>query len=162
SDTYKWYVASTGGSSLATSASYTTPSISSTTTYYVTAVSAAGCESSPRTSIVATINSIPTTPTGINGSNCGTGTVTISASGSPNTYNWYIASTGGSSLATSASYTTPPISSTTTYYATAVSAAGCESSTRTSVEATVNSIPTAPTGIDGSNCGPGPVTISSS
>src|SRR6185437_6338182 len=136
--TYNWYAASSGGSSLVTTASYTTPSISVTTTYYVTAVSATGCESAPRTAVVATVNALPTAPTVTNGSRCGTGTVVLSATGSPTTYNWYAAVSGGISLATTTSYTTPSISTTTTYYVTTVSVVGCESAPRTAVVATVN------------------------
>jgi len=160
--TYNWYSNSTGGVSLATTSSYTTPTISSTSTYYVTSVGSNGCESSPRTSVVATINPIPSAPSVTNGSNCGTGTVNLSASGSPGTYNWYAASSGGSSLATTANYTTPSISTTTNYYVTSVSA-GCESTPRTLVVATINSsIPSAPTVTNGSNCGTGTVTLSAS
>ncbi len=57
---YNWYTTSSGGTSTA-GATYSTPSISSTTTYYVTSVSSAGCESSPRISAVATV-----TPCSIN------------------------------------------------------------------------------------------------
>lgn len=47
------------------------------------------------------------------GSRCGTGTVTLSATGCPGIYNWYATSTGGSSLGTGSSFTTPSISTTT-------------------------------------------------
>lgn len=50
-----WYAALTGGSSLGTGTSFTIPSISSTTTYYVDA-SANGCTSATRTAIIATVN----------------------------------------------------------------------------------------------------------
>lgn len=63
---FKWYAAETGGLPIATTLTgdWTTPSISSTTTYYVTAVN--GCESLIRTPIVAKISPLPTlsfTPT---------------------------------------------------------------------------------------------------
>jgi len=56
---YRWYAAETGGSPLATTSTpeWTTPSISTTTTYYVTAYN--GCESNTRTAIVATISPLP-------------------------------------------------------------------------------------------------------
>ncbi len=138
--TIKWYANATGGSSLGTGTGYTTPSISSTTTYYVDAT-ANGCTTGSRTSVVATINTIPiitgTTPN----SRCGTGTVTLGASASAGTIKWYANATGGSSLGTGTGYTTPSISSTTTYYVDAT-ANGCTTGSRTSVAATINSVPT--------------------
>jgi hypothetical protein len=63
---FKWYATATGGTAipLATTGAWTTPSITATKTYYVTAIN--GCESLVRTAVIATINSIPTlsfTPT---------------------------------------------------------------------------------------------------
>jgi hypothetical protein len=101
----------------------------------------------------------PAAPTFTNGSRCDSGTVALSAGGSPGTYNWYAAIKGGTSLGTSAAFVTPIISQTTVYYVTAVSVTGCESSPRTAVTATVNFTPMAPTAINGSRCGPGPVTL---
>lgn len=56
---YRWYSAATGGSLLATTptGTWTTPSISTTTTYYVTAFN--GCESVVRTAITAEKNAVP-------------------------------------------------------------------------------------------------------
>ena len=53
--TISWFAASSGGSALATGTSFTTPIISTTTTYYVEA-SDASCTSS-RTAVTATVNS---------------------------------------------------------------------------------------------------------
>ena len=66
--TINWYAASTGGNSSGTGTSYTTPSISTTTTYYAD-VTNNGCTSSPRTAVIATVNAIPA-PT-ITQSGCG-------------------------------------------------------------------------------------------
>ena len=54
---YRWYANETGGAPLATTATgnWTTPSISTTTTYWVTAFN--GCESLLRTKIIATVYS---------------------------------------------------------------------------------------------------------
>jgi hypothetical protein len=56
--TINWYAAATGGSSLATGTSYTTPVISSTTTYYVDATS--GSCTSPRTPVIAGVPGVIT------------------------------------------------------------------------------------------------------
>ncbi|WP_425237928.1 hypothetical protein [Ulvibacterium sp.] len=53
-----WYTTATGGSSIGTGTSFVTPSISSTTTYYVDATSN-GCTTATRTAVTATINTGP-------------------------------------------------------------------------------------------------------
>jgi hypothetical protein len=76
-----------------------------------------------------------------NGSNCGTGTVTLGAvgAGSPTGYKWYANSADTVPLATTGtgSWTTPSISTTTTYYVTAINASPCESLIKTPVKATI-------------------------
>lgn len=60
-ENYKWYDALTGGTLLQTNGNtYDTPPISSTTIYYVVIYNTTtGCESSPRVSVTATINTNP-------------------------------------------------------------------------------------------------------
>ncbi|WP_367754919.1 choice-of-anchor D domain-containing protein [Flavobacterium sp. WC2430] len=53
--TISWFSGSIGGTALATGNSYTTPSISTTTTYYIQSTNGS-CTSSPRVAITATIN----------------------------------------------------------------------------------------------------------
>ena len=53
--TISWFSALTGGSSLGTGTTWATPSISSTTTYYVE-TNDGFCSSTPRTAVVATVN----------------------------------------------------------------------------------------------------------
>ena len=73
---------------------------------------------------------------------CGSGPVTLSATGSGTSFNWYANQTGGAVLAnTSGSWTTPSISTTTTYWVTAQSAT-CESLVRTKIRAVVKPTPT--------------------
>ena len=115
SGTINWYSSSTGGSSLQTGTSFTTPSINTTTTYYVDATSS-GCTSSSRTAVVATVNTTPTVTGTTPLSRCDAGTVALGASASGGIINWYSSSTGGSSLQTGTSFTTPSINATTTYY----------------------------------------------
>ena len=57
---YNWYDSVYGGTLLGTGNTYNTPSISTTTTYYVTAVSASGCETAYRYPVVARIDPQPT------------------------------------------------------------------------------------------------------
>ena len=232
--TINWYAALTGGTSLGTGTSFITPSISTTTTYYVDATDPiATCTSTARTSVIATVNNVPAQPSTITGSAtptigasqtysvtnvtgttytwtfpsgwtqtaggttnsitvtvgsgsgtitvlpsnlcgngtaqtltvcvaavtgttpayiCGTGTVTLGATGSPNTtLNWYALLTGGTSLGTGVTFTTPSISSTTTYYVDATdNTTSCISTPRTAVIATINNVPAQPSTITGS------------
>ena len=139
--TINWFTVPNGGTSIATGSSFTTPSISSSTTYYVEATNGT-CVSSIRTAITATINNVvitSTTPT----SRCNTGTVTLSATASSGNTVWYNVPTGGTALATTNSFTTPSISTSTTYYVEATN--GTCTSTRTAVVATVNAV-AVPTG----------------
>ena len=158
---YRWYTAPTGGTAIAgqTNATFTTPLLTATTTYYV-AINNALCEST-RTAVVATINTIPGTPTVTAAARCGTGTVTLNAAGATaGQYRWYTVPTGGAAIAgqTSSSYTTPSISDTTPYYV-AINNGLCES-TRVLVTATINSVPNAPTTTGAISCPAASVTLS--
>ncbi len=148
-----WYTSSSGGSPIFTGASFVTPSLTATTTYYLETGN--NCRSN-RISVQAIIAQSLSAPVATNGSRCGPGTVTISAT-STGTISWFSSSSGGTALATGTSFTTPSISSTTTYYAEGYN--GC-TSPRTPVQAVVNAIPSPPVASDGSNCGTGTVTLS--
>ncbi|MBY0433214.1 MAG: gliding motility-associated C-terminal domain-containing protein [Cyclobacteriaceae bacterium] len=108
------------------------------------------------------INPIPTAPTATGASLCGSGSVTLTASGGSNgQYKWYTTATGGAAIPgeTNGSYVTPSLSATTTYHAT-ISITGCES-TRTPVIATItNTAP--PTGTGVSSCPGSTFTLTAS
>ena len=160
----KWYSASSGGTLIGSSssgASFSTPSISSTTTYYAEAVDGS-CNSSSRQAVVATVNALPTVSGYTAGSRCGTGAVSIVGTASAGSIKWYSASSGGTLIGSSssgASFSTPSISSTTTYYAEAVNGS-CNSSSRQAVVATVNAIPTILSSVKGARVGTGAVAVS--
>ena len=155
--TINWYTSLTGGISVGTGISYTTPLISITTSYYVDATDN-GCTTSIRTKIDATIKTIPTITTTAPASNCGSGTVTLGATASAGTINWYTSLTGGISVGTGILYTTPLISSTTSYYVDATDN-GCTTGIRTKIDATIKTIPTITATIPASTCGSGTVTL---
>ncbi|MEA5459529.1 SdrD B-like domain-containing protein [Arcicella sp. LKC2W] len=133
--TAMWYSALTGGTSMASGASFTTPSLSASTTYYVSCKSNAGCESA-RTPVTATVNGSASAPTVTPATTCGAGSVTLGATCSAGVATWYSALTGGTAIASGASYTTPNLTTTTTYYVSCKAGTGCESA-RTAVVATV-------------------------
>ncbi|MFM7855400.1 MAG: hypothetical protein ACKO96_26615, partial [Flammeovirgaceae bacterium] len=160
--TFRWYdrpnesgtLLRTSGTSVG-SDSYTTPSLNTTTDFYVTFTKPNGCVSSPPKAVTATISSPPLAPTPVPGSRCGVGAVTLSASSSESgTFRWYSTLTGGSPLPPNNggnSYTTSSLAATTNFYVT-FSNEACESSPRTLVVATINLLPTPPSVISGSNC----------
>lgn len=149
-ETIDWYASADGGISLKTgTTSYTTPSLTGTTTYYAEARHlVAGCKSITRTPVIAIINNLPNAPTGVDGSVCASGKVTISAIPANNeTIDWYYGETSGTPFLSSAnSYITSSLTSSKTYYALARNIiTGCKSATRTAVNAIVNTLPNAPT-----------------
>ena len=154
SGTIYWFDVPTGGTSLGSGSTFVTPSISANTNYY--AQSGLNCPSA-RSTVTATINAIPAAPTVTDGSRCGTGTVDLAASSASPTIEWYTASSGGSSVASGTTFTTPSISSSEIYYAQSVDATTCVSS-RTAVNATINPIPADPTTTGGNLCGTGSTT----
>jgi len=154
--TINWYAAASGGASLGTGTSFTTPSIATTTTYYVDATNN-GCTTASRTAVIATVNTIPTITGTTPATRCGSGTLTLGATPSAGTINWYAAATGGTSLGTGTSFTTPSLSTTTTYYVDATNN-GCTTATRTAVVATVND-PTITSTTPGTRNGTGTVVL---
>ncbi|WPU93816.1 gliding motility-associated C-terminal domain-containing protein [Mucilaginibacter sabulilitoris] len=145
--TYKWYSAPTGGTALASGVTYTTPVLTTNTSYYAEASNSAGCTSATRTKVDVIVNQLPTGPTIT--TQAGSSTPTVCSGGSAVliatsttanvSFKWYTAATGGSPIFTGAMYTTQPITAATTYYVEAVSnTSGCASSTRTSVQVTID------------------------
>ena len=99
------------------SLTYTPSSAITATTYYQAVVT---CTISS-TSITSSVLSVPLYNPSITGTTpatrCGEGTVTLGATGSAGTtLNWYASASGGASLGTGTSFTTPSISNTTNYY----------------------------------------------
>jgi len=131
--TYEWYNAASGGTLLGTGNTYTTPTLNSTTTYYVQ-TTLNGC-TGPRTAVTVTVNAIPAAPTASGGSVCVGNTITLTATAPGGTYQWYDALNGGTLLTSTAAYTTPALTSSTNYYVQTI-ISGCTSA-RTPVTATV-------------------------
>lgn len=136
--TVNWFDAATGGNLLAIGNSYSTPNLSTTTTYYVDA--GANC-SAPRTAIIATINATPKiTSTNTPATRCSSGAVTLQATVSAGIINWYSVATDGAIEGTGTSFTISSISQNTTYYAEAQNN-GCTNRNRTPVDIKIYSPP---------------------
>ncbi|MHA6249020.1 Ig-like domain-containing protein [Pontibacter sp. CAU 1760] len=100
----------------------------------------AACTQQMTGSATIVVDSLPGLASAQNVERCASGDVILSATGAPanGSYNWYSAPSGGQLLATGPStYTAQNISTTTSYYVVAVSEFGCESATRTKVDAIV-------------------------
>ena len=139
---------------------YTTPSISSSTTYYVEAKNTAtGCVSTKKP-INIIVNTPPSKPIASDSSRCGPGSLTLKATTDVgNTINWY-ASDQTKLPSTGETYTTPPLTNTTTYYVESKNTlTGCTSTLKTSISAIINTFPNEPTVIDKSSCGAGTVEL---
>ena len=152
--TYRWYTIPTGGTIINTGVSYITPALTITTTYYVEAVNSAGCTTTPRTPVTVTFNPLPAAPVVPGASVCSgsTASLAVTAPDAALTYNWYTTATGGTAVATAASYTTPAVTGTIIYYADATNASGCTSSPRTAITVNVNPAPAAPTATGANIC----------
>ncbi|RAJ01678.1 gliding motility-associated-like protein [Chitinophaga skermanii] len=139
--TYKWYNVSTGGAALDSGVTYTTLPLTANATYYVEA-SANGCASTTRTAVNVTVNASPAavsiTPPSASIIQGQTATLTASSATAGVTFNWFTQQTGGTSIFTGATFTTPPLTATTTYYVSATNAAGCNTPARTAVTVTVS------------------------
>ena len=129
---YQWYQGAVGVTTTpvgTNSASFATPALSETTTYWVRITNAAGTvDSGLATVTVATAPSITAQPASSTITSGSTATLTVTATGSaPLTYQWYQGAVGTTTTpvgTNSASFTTPALTATTTYWARITNAAG--------------------------------------
>jgi gliding motility-associated-like protein len=136
-ESYQWYTVATGGTPIAgaTLATFTTPSLTATTSYYVSIVSATGCEG-PRTEAIATVATVtkPTiTPSGST-SFCGAGSVILNAPTGFTSYAWSTGATTSSITVTTAA----------NYTVVVRDAGGCESESSDPISVTINQPPQTP------------------
>lgn len=135
--TYTWYDAATNGNLLATGASFTTPALTATTTYYVQ-LAIAGI-ASDRTPVTVTVNSSTAPVVAAVQPICEGTSATLNATGSTGGYQWYDAATSGNLLSITGTYVTPALFVNTTYYV--QSTTGSCTSGRTPVNVQVNAKP---------------------
>ena len=132
--TYYWYLTQNAGSEAGTGTTFTTPNISNTTNYYVSAKNAGGCYS-PRTQVTATVNTTPTVTVAPVNAICAGGSATLTASGAT-TYSW------NNELGTGNNITVTP-TATTTYNVIGTDDNGCTGTAYVTIA--VNDLPAAPT-----------------
>jgi gliding motility-associated-like protein len=130
-DANQWYDAPIGGTLINTDLTFTTPYLTSSTSFWISSINqVTGCES-PRIMATAGIYPIPGTPVSSNVTQCGPDSVLLnSIPGSSGTFNrWYDSLTGGSLLHEGNDFMTPYLTATQRYYVSSYSGtSGCESS----------------------------------
>lgn len=141
-----WYSAASGGTYLGSGTTFSTPTLTSNTIYYV---QDSTCGAGPRTSITISLNSLPSVVmTGTNLA-CANKTVTLGAGGSATSYTWSTSQTGNSIIVT------PSV--TTTY---TVVGAAVNSCTNLAVKTiTVNPLPTLTVTGNNTICAGNPTTL---
>ncbi|RYE21797.1 MAG: hypothetical protein EOP51_14745, partial [Sphingobacteriales bacterium] len=140
--TLTWFASANGGTALATGETFTTPSLTATTTYYIE-VSKAGCANTQRVPVTVIVTPIPATPAvaAVNAICAGSAaSITVNNPIAGVTYNWYSAATGGTILGTGNTFTTPTLTADATYFVEAA-VGSCTSSSRTAVPVSVSPIP---------------------
>ncbi|MHB1178456.1 MAG: immunoglobulin domain-containing protein, partial [Daejeonella sp.] len=137
---YQWYDSLSGGRLLQSGPNYTTPVLTTTTTYYVQ-TTVDNCTSA-RTSVTVTVNEKAATPVVSNMIICSGSAATLTATGTGGTYQWFNTPSGGNALISSPDFTTPPLTATTKYYVQAT-VNGCTSE-RKEVTITIKPIPPLP------------------
>ncbi|MEO8085478.1 MAG: T9SS type A sorting domain-containing protein, partial [Bacteroidota bacterium] len=136
-DAITWY--DDQGNVVGTGSSFTTPVLSSTTTYY--AVAMGNCASA-QVPAMAIVNAISADPVTTGGSVCGSGVITLTAT-SADPVTWY--DDQGNVVGSGPSFVTPSLSSSAIYYA--VAGVACPSQ-QVAANATVNPLPTVSLGPD--------------
>ncbi len=140
--TYNWYSNNVGGTLLATNPSYSTPGLTTTTSYYVNTTNTFGCVS-PFSAAIANVLNFLSVSASPNQTICigGNATLSVSPTSAGNIYSWDSPGNIGFSN-TSSSVVTPTI--TTNYSITVTSANGCVGAAQTQV--IVNQLPIANAG----------------
>ncbi|MFZ4544017.1 MAG: SdrD B-like domain-containing protein, partial [Saprospiraceae bacterium] len=157
--TLNWYSVASGGTALGTGTSFTSPSISTTTTYFVEC-NYNGCISS-RVPVTATINASPAAPTVVAASRCGPGIVDLLASGcAGGTIAWYDVASGGTSINVGTSFSIGNLLATTTYYVDCT--VGTCTSNRAAIIATINALPNATASNSSPVCAGSAITLNAS
>lgn len=140
--TYTWFDQANNGNNLGTGNTFTSPNLTTTTTYYVEASSPTCTSIGTRTAITTQVKApiaspLDATPTQ-NKTTCPGGYATLQATaGAGQNIRWYDAATGGNLLGSGSSFTTPVLNANTSFFASAIDGL-CESANRTQIDVVVN------------------------
>ncbi|AWH86370.1 hypothetical protein HYN59_15195 [Flavobacterium album] len=140
-NTINWYNSATSTEILYTGSEFTTPILSTTTNYWVEAVSPQGCVSA-RTEVAVTVNTLPLLTVADTVITICEGTpAVLSAASAGNTINWYGSETATQPLATGNEFIVTGLSVNRSYWAEAISPEGCASA-KAEIMVEVNALPT--------------------
>ena len=144
SNILRWYGTNATGGISSSSAPTPSSGIAGVTNYYVSQISAQGCESD-RSTLIFTVHPKPVAPTISNLSVCtGTATSALTAmASSGHTLRWYGTNATGGTATTTAPSPSTATAGVTNYYVSQISAQGCESD-RANLVFTVNVLPAKP------------------
>jgi gliding motility-associated-like protein len=148
--TFAWYTTPSGGSPIFTGPTFTSPSITTNTTYYAESKNPAGVVSATRAAGLVTVNGsggginpdIAITPPTRTVNSGQTATFNASSTTPGTTFYWYTTPTGGSPVFQGPTFTTPPVNGNVTYYAEAKDPVSDNvSTTRATAEVAINPSP---------------------
>jgi gliding motility-associated-like protein len=146
---YDWFTVATGGTKVFTGSTFTTPPLSSSTTYWVQTT--VGVNTSDRTQVDITVNPLPLAPEAPAVATCFNTPAVLKVKAIPgNTYEWYAVASGGTALTTGDTYTTPALTGPASYYVQAISN-GCPGP-RAKVDVTIIQPPTVTSAQTGQVC----------
>jgi hypothetical protein len=131
--TYRWYSSADAVLPITEDLIFTTPTISASTDYYVSAISNSGCESPRQVFTVPVNTSDPSDSLAFQTDKiCSSGGTSILASvGSNIAYiNWYESATSTTPITNTNEFDTPELNESRSYYASAVDQSGCEGTRR--------------------------------
>ena len=146
---FNWYNDAAMSTLLGTGATFNTPPLAGTTTYYVTALYGT-CMSTP-IPVIATELPAPAAPSTSNLQACANVDILLSAVGSGGTLSWYTVPTGGVSIGSGSPFNAGPQTPGSYTYYVAESNGTCEGS-RSAIVVTVNPTPNVPTSLDQTVC----------
>ena len=143
SPTFQWYVGNSGDIASpvdgAVSASFTTPALTASRSYWVRASNGAGSANSNAATVTVLViaPAITTHPASVTINSGGTATLTVAASGTSPTFQWYVGNSGDIAspvdAAVSASFTTPALTASKIYWVRASNGAGSANSNAATV-----------------------------
>lgn len=139
SNTINWYDSAVAAVPVATGGQFTTPILTSDTSYWVEASTNTGCRSE-RMQVNITVNAVPALVVASADAICPGRTVLTATTTTGDTINWYASESAASPVATGIAFTTPELNSTTSYWVEAVSSLGCRSA-RVKVSVNVYPLP---------------------
>ncbi len=142
--TLSWYGTNATGGTASSTPPIPSASATGTTDYYVSQVSAEGCESA-RSKITVTVNALPAAPVVSNLAYCaGSTTSALTATAlSSHTLSWYGTNAIGGTAISTAPTPSSAAAGSTDFYVSQISAQGCESA-RSKITVVVNALPAAP------------------